>query len=85
MLADLRIGASVNYSDVEANDNALLANPVGPAEGVDDVLSLLATNCLGNAGVCDLNTVGTNASPTGGVLNADYVALTGAGWTVNIN
>ena len=28
---------------------------------------------------------GTNASPTGGILNPDYVGLTGAGCTVLIN
>lgn len=51
---------------------------------VNDILSKLAANCLLNAGTCNLNG-GSNGSPTGGILNADYVALTGAGWTVNIN
>lgn len=85
VLVDLRIGNSNGYNVVNANDNALPANPVGPAEGVDDVLHNLKVNCLGNNGFCYLNTVGTNASPTGGVLNADYVSLTGAGWTIAIN
>lgn len=66
---------------MDASSNSL---PAGP-NGVDSVLNKLATNCLGNAGTCDLNFPATNASPTGGALNADYVALTGAGWLVSIN
>lgn len=83
VLTDLRIGNSNSYNNVQANDNALPATP----NGVDAVLNKLATNCLNNAGVCDLDNAGTNATPTGGAANPDYVALTTnvPPWTVVIN
>lgn len=84
-MADLRIGPSSAYISLFAEDNALPANPGGPAEGIDDILSNLAANCLANNGTANLNTPGTNAAPTGGGANADYVALTGSGWIVSIN
>jgi hypothetical protein len=52
---------------------------------VDAILSACAAGIGGNTvGTINLSG-GTNSSPTGGVANADYLTLTAAGITVNIN
>lgn len=86
-ITDLRIGNSTIYSSVDAHDNSLPASPGGPAEGVDDVLSLLAANCLFNGGTIDLSG-GTNAAPDAGppdgaASKASLIAP--GGWTVSTN
>jgi Leucine-rich repeat (LRR) protein len=65
LLTDLRIGPSIAFIAVIANGCALPASPGGAAEGVDDILVILESNCIGNIGNCDL-TGGTNAAPDAG-------------------
>lgn len=49
-----------------------------------EVNRILADCVLSTTTGSTLNVAGTNAAPTGGALNADYVALVAAGWTVTI-
>lgn len=80
VLTNLNIGASANYIEVLAQDNALPNTP----NGVNECLVLLETNCLGNVGTVDVDTVGTNSAPTGaGAIAA--LNLAAAGWTVTTN
>lgn len=51
---------------------------------VDNVLASFAAGLGATTGTIDLSG-GTNAIPTDGAANTDYVSLTGAGITVNIN
>lgn len=87
-LTDLRIGTSVQWLTVDAHNNSLPTNPVGPVEGVDQILARLRANCLGKGGACDL-TLGANGAPTLPCGNpaSDCFALnnTPIVWTVTTN
>lgn len=85
-LNDLRIGDSTNYTTVVAMGCNLPANPGGAPEGINNILSKLSINCLGNAGTIDL-TGGTNSPPDGTAPSgiAAKILLNGAGWSVLTN
>jgi len=81
-LVTLTVAASIGTS------NGFTFNASGCAlntASVDAILAAFAAGLGGTtSGTIDLSG-GTNASPTGGTGNADYLTLTGAGLTVNIN
>lgn len=98
-ITTIDLSALVTVSSINVSDNASLATAsVSDATTCIDIsFADCALNTASVNGIlADINTAGqingtlnlgggTNASPTGGVLNADYVALVGNGWTVTIN
>jgi hypothetical protein len=83
---DISSNSSLVTASVSNATTCLDISFEGCALNTASVNGILADiNTAGQAGgVLDLSS-GTNSSPTGGVLNSDYVALIGNGWTVNIN
>ncbi len=71
-------GTQVNF-----NGDALDVGNAGAGTGVNGILH---RSNLSGVTTCTIDlSGGTNASPTGGIANPDYVALVGAGNTVLIN
>lgn len=78
---------SVDLANCTNLDQVILSNNLLNQANVDSILNQIATfTPFPSGGISTIALDGTgNASPTGGVLNPDYVTLTGNGWAVNIN
>jgi hypothetical protein len=84
--ASLPHNSSLSYmtiNDVSQLSVILLDNCSLNQTSVDSILLALDNNGLEN-GTCYLNG-GTNASPTGGTSNTNYINLINKGWSVLIN
>jgi hypothetical protein len=74
---------SIGTTDLSSITNGNFNGCALTVMNIDIILSMCNSGGLAG-GTLNLSG-GTNGIPTGGVLNADYVALLGKGWTVNIN
>ena len=69
-------GLTTNNANYQFQDNAMIQ------AHVDNILADCVTSATTGS---TLNVAGTNAAPTGGAANADYVTLGTRGWTVTIS
>ena len=80
---DCTLLSVVNMSDAILATQINFNNCALSVTSVDSILANVNTAGVSN-GTLDISG-GTNASPTSGGTNADYLALIGRGWTVTIN
>ena len=80
---DCTLLSVVNMSDAIIATQITFNGCALSVTSVDSILANVNTAGVSN-GTLDISG-GTNASPTGGGTNADYLALIGRGWTVTIN